>query len=93
MRVLEIQAVGEGGWKRRGGYERGEEKARGGDEEEWEGGANERLGWGGGTVFLAMQVLEIPAGGRGFPLVQYNSLCLAWGRASPIICDQLAYIG
>ena len=26
-------------------------------------------GWGGGAVFLAMQVLEIPAGGRGFPLV------------------------
>ena len=23
----------------------------------------------GGAVFLAMQVLEIPAGGRGFPLV------------------------
>lgn len=32
----------------------------------------------GGAVFLAMQVLEIPAGGRGFPLVmsnhQYNPL-------------------
>ena len=26
-------------------------------------------GWRGGAVFLAMQVLEIPAGGRGFPLV------------------------
>ena len=26
-------------------------------------------GGGGGAVFLAMQVLEIPAGGRGFPLV------------------------
>ena len=24
---------------------------------------------GGWAVFLAMQVLEIPAGGRGFPLV------------------------
>ena len=43
-----------------------------GDEEEWEGGANERLGWGGGTVFLAMQVLEIPAGGRRFPLVHFK---------------------
>ena len=30
-------------------------------------------GWGGGAVFLAMQILEIPAGGRGFPLVYYNS--------------------
>ena len=29
-------------------------------------------GWGGGAVFLAMQVLEIPAGGRGFPLVKHN---------------------
>ena len=26
-------------------------------------------GWGGGALFMAMQVLEIPAGGRGFPLV------------------------
>ena len=33
-------------------------------------GKEERMrGWGGGAVFLAMQVLEIPAGGRGFPLV------------------------
>ena len=29
------------------------------------------IGWGG-AVFLAMQVLEIPAGGRGFPLVSIN---------------------
>ena len=28
---------------------------------------NERRG--GGALFLVMQVLEIPAGGRGFPLV------------------------
>ena len=26
----------------------------------------------GGAVFLAMQVLEIPAGGRGFPLVTHK---------------------
>ena len=30
-------------------------------------------GWGGRAVFLAMQVLEIPAGGRGFPLVANNN--------------------
>ena len=29
-------------------------------------------GRGGGAVFLAMQVLEIPAGGRGFPLVNFD---------------------
>ena len=29
-------------------------------------------GGGGGAVLLAMQVSEIPAGGRGFPLVYYN---------------------
>ena len=29
-------------------------------------------GGGGRTVFLAMQVMEIPAGGRGFPLVDSN---------------------
>ena len=45
-----------------------EEKGIGGDEEErGRGGENERRG--GGVVLLAMQVLEIPAGGRGFPLV------------------------
>ena len=27
---------------------------------------------GGGALFLVMQVLEIPAGGRGFPLVGTN---------------------
>ena len=32
-------------------------------------------GWGGGAVFLAMQVLEIPAGGRGFPLVNHYLPC------------------
>ena len=26
----------------------------------------------GGAVFLAMQVLEITAGGRGFPLVTFS---------------------
>ena len=30
-------------------------------------------GGGEGAVFFAMQVLEIPAGGRGFPLVCSNS--------------------
>ena len=42
-----------------------------GDEERGEegrGGENERRGRRG--MFLAIQVLEIPAGGRGFPLVQ-----------------------
>ena len=34
---------------------------------EREGGENERRGEG--AVIFAMQVLEIPAGGRGFPLV------------------------
>ena len=43
-----------------------EERGIGRDEEE-AGGENERRG--GGMVFLAMQVLEIPAGGRRFPLV------------------------
>ena len=42
-------------------------KRMGGDKEEREGGENERRGEG--AVFFAMQVLEIPAGGRGFPLV------------------------
>ena len=37
------------------------------DEEEREEEDQERLR--GGAVFLAMQVLRIPAGGRGFPLV------------------------
>ena len=41
-------------------------------------------GWGGGVVFLAMQVLEIPAGGRGFPLVcskhsiQRGAITISW---------------
>ena len=30
----------------------------------------------GGLVFLVMQVLEIPAGGRGFPLVSHKILKL-----------------
>ena len=47
--------------KRRRREEEGETRRR---------GKEERMrGWGGGAVFLAMQVLEIPAGGRGFPLV------------------------
>ena len=35
-------------------------------------------GWGGGAVFLAMQVLEIPAGGRGFPLVILNRIFITY---------------
>ena len=30
-------------------------------------------GGGGRALFLVMQVLEIPAGGRGFPLVSINT--------------------
>ena len=30
-------------------------------------------GRGGRALFLVMQVLEIPAGGRGFPLVHYKN--------------------
>ena len=47
---------------------REEEGRRRGGAEEREGGENERMGRRGGV--LAMQVLEIPAGGRGFPLVR-----------------------
>ena len=39
-----------------------------GDKREEEREEEERVR--GGAVFLAMQVLRIPAGGRGFPLVQ-----------------------
>ena len=40
-------------------------------------GKEEKMrGWGGGAVFLAMQVLEIPAGGRGFPLVLCNGITI-----------------
>ena len=54
---------------------RGQETRRRGEEEE-----SERRG--GGAVFLAMQVLEIPAGGRGFPLVD-----IIWTR-SPVTRDK-----
>ena len=49
----------------KGEEERGKRgRRRGGD------GKRRRMrGGGGGAVFMAMQVLEIPAGGRGFPLV------------------------
>ena len=40
------------------------------EEEREGGGENDRRG--GGAVFLAIQVLEIPAGGRGLPLVIDN---------------------
>ena len=49
--------------RRRGG----KEGRRVDEEERGRGGKNERRI--GGAVFLAMQVLKIPAGGRGFPLV------------------------
>ena len=49
--------------RRRGG----KEGRRLDEEERGRGGKNERRI--GGAVFLAMQVLKIPAGGRGFPLV------------------------
>ena len=46
-----------------------EERGIGGEETRRTG--EERMR--GGVVFLAMQVLEISAGGRGFPLVLTNS--------------------
>ena len=46
------------------------ERRRGGEEERSKGGKEERVRGGGGrALFLVMQVLEIPAGGRGFRLV------------------------
>ena len=55
---------------RRGGGRGEEERGIGGEETRRRGKQEERKGGGGGgAVFLAMQVLEIPAGGRGFPLV------------------------
>ena len=40
------------------------------EEERGRAGKNERRL--GGAMFLTMQVLKIPAGGRGFPLVDIN---------------------
>ena len=39
-------------------------------------------GGGGGAVLLAMQVSEIPAGGRGFPLVLYNAQNLRYNETA-----------
>ena len=50
--------------RRRGGED---ERRRGGEEERRRGEEKERMR--GGALFLVMQVLEIPAGGRGLPLV------------------------
>ena len=44
-------------------------KRRGGEETRRRGKEERMRGGGDGAVFFAMQVLEIPAGGRGFPLV------------------------
>ena len=47
-----------------------EERGMGAEETRQRGEEEERMRGGGGrTVFLVMQVLEIPDGGRGFPLV------------------------
>ena len=35
-------------------------------------------------MFLAMQVLRIPAGGRGFPLVNINKLISLWDKNSDL---------
>ena len=40
-------------------------------------------GGGGGALFLVMQVLEIPAGGRGFPLVNIISIFNIGGGLQP----------
>ena len=47
-----------------------DEREIGGEETRRRGEEEERMR-GGGALFLAMQVLEIPAGGRGFPLVTF----------------------
>ena len=56
--------------RRRG---REEERRRGGEEDRSKGGKERMRGGGGRALFLVMQVLEIPAGGRGFPLVLINA--------------------
>ena len=53
----------------KGEKERGKEGKKVDEEERGRGGENEKRGRPGGAVFLAMQVLKTPAGGRGFPLV------------------------
>ena len=51
----------------KGEEERGKDGKRVDEEERGRGGERGRPGW---AVFLVMQVLKIPAGGRGFPLVR-----------------------
>ena len=76
MRVQEIVRRREGkvDWRsvneeNKGEEEKGKEGKRVDEEERGRGGENEKRGRPGGAVFLVMQVLKIPAGGRGFPLV------------------------
>ena len=57
----------------KGKEENGKEGKRVDEEERGRGGENEKRGRPGGAVFLVMQVLKIPAGGRGFPLVRLIS--------------------
>ena len=68
---MERRRGGEEERKRRGEEERrrgGEEERRRGEEDRSKGGKEERMRGGGGrALFLVMQVLDIPAGGRGFP--------------------------
>ena len=55
-----------------------EERSKGGKEERMRGGKVDRMrGVGGRALFSVMQVLEIPAGGRGFPLVVINTILIA----------------
>ena len=58
----------------KGEEERGKEGKRVDEEERGRGGENEKRGRPGEAVLLAMQVLKIPAGGRGFPLVTNKPL-------------------
>ena len=54
-----------------------EERGIGAEEMRQRGEEEERMRGGGGrTVFLVIQVLEIPAGGRGFPLVGSNQFAM-----------------
>ena len=89
--------------RRRGG---GEERRRGGEEERRRGGEEERRigvkeerrkGGGGKALFLVTQVLEIPAGGRGFRLVHithdlllirlhYTPMCLNKTTLGSVYC-------
>ena len=71
---MDRRSVGE---DNKGEEERGigaeETRQRGEEEETMRGG-------GGRTVFLVMQVLKNPAGGRGFPLVRNYASCKKGNR-------------